>query len=160
MGVFLTFALVAFPAFDAINGMPADAVALDTRQTGYGAGDVRALFEELGRDGRVSYIRQLVIADVAWPIIYGTSLVLLIAWGLAESSVRLRTALLVLPLATVAIDAVENTLIVVQLARFPDFANGLATATGVVTVVKWVTAWSATIAALGASVVGLVRLRR
>lgn len=149
--VFFGFALVVFPAFDAVNGMPEDVTPLDIRFV-YDADTVAAVLAELGEGGRAAYLRSLLIADIAWPLVYGSTLALTIAWGFVGSAWQRR--LISLPLLAVLWDLAENTLVSIQIVRFPSFTRWLATVGSGVSAVKWVFAIAATVAGLVALVLG------
>lgn len=141
---FLAFSVVAFPLFDAVNGMP-DVTPLDIRFF-YGPDDIRPVLAEFGEQGRNAYLRSLLIADVAWPAIYGWTLAISIAWGFEDHPWQVR--LTWIPIVTVLLDLLENLLISYAILRFPALRVGEAVTQSAVSGAKWVAAGTATVLAL------------
>lgn len=142
---FVAYAAVVFPLFDQVNGMPEAITPLDI-QFFHAPSAVQETLTALGGEGRTAYLRSLFIADVLWPVIYGTTLALTIAWGFAGT--RRQRALVAAPIATVLLDAAENTLIGIQIVRHPGHVDWLAILSSTVSAVKWLAAGTATVLAV------------
>jgi hypothetical protein len=113
---------------------------LDLRATGYSAEEALATVEALGPEGRSFYATVELTADVLYPAVYTAFLVLLLAWALRRAApVAGHPAhrLLVLPFLVAGVDLLENAAIVTLLLSHPSAPAGVASAAGVLTVIKW-----------------------
>lgn len=126
---------------------------LDSRFS-YSATEVEAALKAYGAEGRRLYLLGEMTLDVLYPVVYGLFLSLTITYCyrlvLPADHPLLRLALL--PLATLAIDYLENASLVTLLANYPRLLPGLEVIAGALTTVKWILA----IASLAAVMVGLV----
>lgn len=152
---FLGFSLLVFPLFDAVNGMPEEVTPLDLRFF-YGPSAVEEVLTEFGADGRVAYLRSLLIADLLWPLVYGTTLALSIAWGLGGQ----RRALVAVPVVAVVLDYAENLLVSASIGAHPGVPGWLAVLASGASGLKWVAAGAATVLGVVGIGAGLLRRRR
>ena len=118
---------------------------LDVRSW-YTPGEVAELMESLGADGRSLYATTQVTLDVAFPLIYGAILAILIVRLYREELAR---RLLAVPLVAVLADLLENVTAAFLAWTFTDEASSLAWFSAVCTLTK-------SAALLGALVVVLV----
>lgn len=130
----------------------------------YGADHAFATLDVLGEAGRQAYLNFLIVGDVLLPLAYGTFLALGLGLGLrglvpnpAHPLRRLNT----LPVLAVALDLLENGLILVLLTTYPERADGVATTAGVVTATKRVVLmtclWGAAAALAGGGLANALR---
>jgi hypothetical protein len=106
--------------------------------------EIAAMVAAYGEAGRVHYALFEATMDVLYPLVYGLMLIALIGWcarrarlggkALGEKASR---ALVLLPVAVVAADYLENAGIITLLVRYPDAPFGVAAAVSVLTGVKW-----------------------
>ncbi len=134
---FLFFMLYLFPTFQAdfnqIAGV--EVKSLDTRLF-YNASDVLALFEALGEQGRAKLLVFSGVADMIYPLVYGSMFYLLLRKLAGPFGSRLRL-LSYLPVATVVFDYIENASILIMLRVFPAISETQALIGSAATSLKW-----------------------
>jgi uncharacterized membrane protein YoaT (DUF817 family) len=154
-GVFVAFMLVGFPAWQAINGMPEDVTVMDLRLS-YTPDELYAALSALGEAGRAAYVRNILILDLAWPLVYGTFLTLLPLYAFADKPPRRRRLLAGIAVVGVILDYAENMSVLTLVLRFPDRVDALARVASGFTTAKWVFVSAAMVVAVAAAV-ALVR---
>ena len=116
--LWLFFALYVFPSFnypDTLDGLK----LLDLRFV-YTPDDVALLFAQLGEEGRHTYFKQLLIADMFYPLIYSILLYqILLILLTATARRRFFLRLSVLPLLAGLADVLENLNIIGMLTSNP-----------------------------------------
>jgi len=103
------------------NGMK----LLDMMPTGYDAEYVSTLFSSLGEKGREVYLYHQIPADMIYPLLFGISFCLLMAFFLNKLN-KLDTPLLylsILPIIAGFCDYCENIGIIILLRSFPDISD-------------------------------------
>lgn len=111
---------------------------LDMMPAGYDAVYVQKLFDGLGIEGRHAYLYKQIPVDMIYPLLFGISYCLLLAYFLNKLG-KLNSVLFylcLLPLLAGLADYMENTGIITMLNHFPDIADSLITFTCISTLVK------------------------
>lgn len=90
-----------------------------------------------GEAVRVQYIIGLLTVDVAYPIFYGTLLVMIIALVLKELSLPFSRKIIFIPYIAVFFDLTENSFLVFLLSHYPDKYLMIADIAGYITAIKW-----------------------
>jgi hypothetical protein len=95
--------------------------------------------EAYGADGRSTYVLARVTFDAVWPWVYAVMLVLVLGWLLQRASApgTFRRMLVLLPLAALVADYLENASTAIVMARWPQTTDVLATLAPVFTAAKW-----------------------
>lgn len=135
--VFVAFMLVGFPVWQAINAMPEDVTVMDLRLS-YTPDQLYAALSALGEAGRAAYVRNILILDVLWPLVYGAFLTLLPLYAFADLPARRRRLLASLAVVGVVLDYGENMSVLTLVLRFPDRIDTLARVASGFTTAKWV----------------------
>ncbi|HYF31263.1 MAG TPA: hypothetical protein VD993_09100 [Chitinophagaceae bacterium] len=125
---FILFCLATFVVFPAYHQKMVTAAGkefqiLDTRFS-YSITDVRTLFNDLGTEGRQLYRFVVGRVDMIYPVIYGTLMVLVLAFLIRKMTKPDSSAILIalLPLAGALFDYLENFNTLSLLSAFPDLA--------------------------------------
>lgn len=116
------------------NGMK----LLDMMPTGYSADYIDTLFSTLGERGREVYLYHQIPVDMIYPLLFGLSYCLLMAYFLKKIG-KLDTALFYLCLLAVIAsiaDYSENLGIIIMLNSYPDISDFTALITNVFSVIK------------------------
>lgn len=111
---------------------------LDMMPMGYDSEYVVALFETLGEQGRDAYLHIQLPVDMIYPLLFGISYCLLIAYFLNKID-KLNSAffyLCFLPLIAGMADYLENFGIITMLITYPDISQGSINATNIFSIVK------------------------
>ncbi len=139
LGLFLAFTLVIFPMLTSRLTQLSGGVNLIDNEFSYTPEKVFQMVTSYGPEGRPLYITITLTADLVYPIIYGSLLVLAMMYffrsSLAHDSIF--QGWVYLPLAAVAADYLENVCLVILLATFPNWIEGLAQAANIFTGLKW-----------------------
>lgn len=134
--LWLFFALYVFPSFnypDTLDGLK----LLDLRFF-YTPDDVALLFAQLGEDGRHTYFKQLLIADMFYPLIYSILLYqILLILLTATARRRFFLRLSVLPLLAGLADVLENLNIIGMLTSNPKITTAQTLAGSAFGSAKW-----------------------
>ena len=140
-------ALIAFLLFSALvlprqaaqaEGESADAGSPDLALW-YSTGELYAMAEAYGEQGRKAYVRARFTFDLVWPLVYGAFLTSAISWLYARSfspGSWQRLANLVPPLS-VAFDYLENLSTSVVMLRYPGRTPVIDALAPLFTLVKW-----------------------
>ncbi len=129
-GVALAFPLFLFPRFMPLTGS-APAAALDIRVGGYSAAQVEALLSAMTPAQRRAAAWAHLTVDGVYPLIYGAWLALLLFRAWPE-----RRFWLLAPLVVLA-DGLENALLALLYARYPQGVAALTPWAAKVTALKW-----------------------
>ena len=116
------------------NGMK----LLDMMPTGYSAEYVNLLLTTLGESGRNAYLFKQIPLDMIYPLLFGVSYSLLLAYFLNKLD-KLNGPLFYLsliPLAAGAFDYLENIGIIILLSTYPDVSNIAVATTNLFTILK------------------------
>lgn len=103
------------------NGME----LLDMRPTGYDLNYVSELFSSLGENGRKTYLTNQIPVDMIYPLLFGLTYCLLLAYFLKKSN-KLNapyTYLCLLPIIAGIADYFENFGIITMLKSYPDLTE-------------------------------------
>lgn len=124
----LMFNLLVFPYLSEKTG---GLHLLDTRFF-YNPGSAADLLNLLGEEGRSWYLRMAGLADMLYPLAYGSLFVLLARWSSSHP--------LTLSLAFIApaADIAENLATVIMLLRYPAFDQAVALAGSAFNGLKWI----------------------
>jgi len=116
------------------NGMK----ILDMMPTGYNSEYVNTLFTTLGEDGRNAYLFGQIPADMVYPLLYGISFCLLIAYFLNKLN-KLNGNffyLVFLPIIGGVFDYLENTGTIIMLNNYPDISDVSVDITNTFSIIK------------------------
>lgn len=122
------FNLFVFPYFSEKTG---GLQLLDTRFF-YNPGSAADLLNLLGEEGRKWYLRMAGLADMLYPLAYGSVFVMLAQWSSASRPMLLMAFFA--PLADIA----ENLATVALLLRYPAFDQAVALAGSAFNGLKWI----------------------
>ena len=114
---------------------------LDMMPTGYNAQYIKALFESLGENGRKVYLFHQLPVDMFYPLLYGVSYCLIIAYLLKKLD-KFNSAyfyLCLLPLAAGLADYAENIVIIMMLNQYPDLSTISMSLSNYFTIIKSMT---------------------
>jgi hypothetical protein len=90
-----------------------------------------------GEAVRVRYIIGLLTADLAYPILYGTLLAMIMAWISKELTIPFSRKIILIPYVAVFFDLTENSLLIFLLSNFSNKHCKIADLAGYVTATKW-----------------------
>ena len=116
------------------NGMK----LLDMMPTGYDFNYVNKLFSSLGDIGRETYLTSQIPIDMLYPLLFGISYCLLMAYFLKKIN-KLNTPfkyLCILPIIAAIADYLENIGIISMLNSYPNFTETTVNTTSVFSVIK------------------------
>lgn len=116
------------------NGMK----LLDMLPTGYNQDYVDELFRTLGEDGREIYLNTQIPVDMIYPLLFGLTYSLLLAYFLRKLN-KLKspfTYLCLLPIIAGMADYLENIGIITMLNSYPDLTQTTAKTTNIFTMIK------------------------
>lgn len=111
---------------------------LDMMPTGYDTDYVNTLLNSLGEEGRHAYLFNQIPLDMIYPLLFGISLCLIIAFllkrlGNLDSPL---SYISILPLFSALFDYCENIGIIVLLKSYPDISELTAKITNVFSILK------------------------
>lgn len=98
---------------------------------------VMKLFNDLKPEGRAEYYFVEAVTDVAYPIIYGILMILLITKLSQQLSFKKWWLLLILPVMTVLFDFLENATILSMLSSYPEISEATVSRSSLFSSVKW-----------------------
>lgn len=116
------------------NGMK----LLDMMPTGYDLSYVSKLFKALGEIGRATYLTNQLPVDMIYPLLFGLSYSLLLAYFLKKIN-KLNfpfTYLCLLPIIAGTADYLENFGIITLLKTYPELKENIVYATNIFSVIK------------------------
>jgi hypothetical protein len=111
---------------------------LDIMPMGYDLNYVKELFSSLGEKGRETYLTTQLPLDMVYPLLFGLSYSLLIAYFLNKLN-KLNAPyvfLCILPILGGVADYVENLGIMIMLNSYPDLTWGLVRITALFSIIK------------------------
>lgn len=111
---------------------------LDMMPTGYDYNYVSKLFRTLGENGRETYLTNQIPLDMVYPLLFGISYCLVIAYFLKNIN-KLNTPftyLCLLPIITGIADYLENIGIIIMLKTYPYFSEITVNTTSIFSVIK------------------------
>ncbi len=137
--IFLFFFLFAFPQhFAKMNALANEEVQILDARISYTLEDVNTLFEKLKPEGRAIYKTLSTKTDMAYPLVYGSLLILLLANNLKKISVQTKIAYLsFLPVVGVTFDYLENISIQKLLYAYPNITATQVNMSSLLTSMKW-----------------------
>ena len=111
---------------------------LDMMPFGYNAAYVNTLLNTLGEKGRYAYLFNQIPLDMIYPLLFGISLCLILAYLLKKLGKLEGTLFYIcfLPLISALFDYCENIGVITILNSYPDNSNLLAQTTNVFSVLK------------------------
>ena len=128
----LLFMLAIFPAFEFSFGNEMLTV-LDLRR-GYTLHEVMLLMEQLGEEGRLHYQHMILMADMLYPLVYGSLLIVTICM---TSNNSLHKVWCFAPLLTVIADYTENLLNLRMLNSYPVLNSTVVYYSSLANQIKW-----------------------
>jgi len=116
------------------NGMK----LLDMMPTGYDLSYVSKLFKALGEIGRATYLTNQLPVDMIYPLLFGLSYSLLLAYFLKKIKILIApyTYLCLLPIFAGTADYLENFGIITLLKTYPELKENIVYATNIFSVIK------------------------
>lgn len=114
---------------------------LDMMPMGYDSGYIQALFDALGEEGRRIYLINQIPLDMIYPLLFGISYCLLMAYFL-EKIGKLHSPtfyLCLIPLLAGMADYLENLGIITMLNSYPDLSQIVMTTTSLFSITKSMT---------------------
>ena len=111
---------------------------LDMMPTGYNSEYVNTLFTTLGEEGRNAYLYGQIPADMIYPLLYGISFCLLLAFFLNKLN-KLNGNLfylVFLPIIGGVFDYLENTGTIIMLNNYPDISDASVNITNTFSIIK------------------------
>ncbi len=111
---------------------------LDMMPTGYTAGYAEQLMQTLGEEGRHAYLCNQIPADMIYPLLFGLSCCLILAYLLKQIG-KFDGPLYYLcfiPIVAAIFDYLENVGIISMLKRYPSEIEAIAKTTSVFSVIK------------------------
>ncbi len=139
LGLFLLFTLVIFPLLTSQLSLLSNGVSLIDNEFSYTPEKSYQMITSYGPQGRPLYIAVTLTADLVYPLVYGLLLALAMVYFFrntyAQNSVI--QGAVYIPLAAMIGDYLENICLVILLATYPNWLEGLAQAANVFTGLKW-----------------------
>ena len=111
---------------------------LDMMPQGYDSEYVNELFKKLGKEGRDVYLFNQIPVDMIYPLLFGLTYSLLIAYFLKKLN-KLKTSLFflcLLPIIAGLADYLENIGIISMLYDYPDLSLRQISATNIFSIIK------------------------
>jgi hypothetical protein len=139
LGLFLLFTLVIFPLLTARLTSLSGGVSLLDNEFSYTPEKAFQMISSYGTDGRPFYLITTLTADLLYPLIYALllSLAMIYFFRKTFSQDSPVQGVFYLPIAAMVADYLENICLVILLASFPQWLEGLAQAANIFTGLKW-----------------------
>ena len=139
LGLFLLFTLVIFPLLTSQLTQLSNGVSLIDNEFSYTPETAYQMLTSYGPQGRPLYMAITLTADLAYPLVYGLLLSLAMVYFFRNtfSEDSIVQGAVYIPLAALIADYLENICLVILLAAFPNWMEGLAQAANVFTGLKW-----------------------
>ncbi len=139
LGFFLLFTLVIFPMLASRLTQLSNGVNLIDNEFSYTPEKVFQMVTSYGPQGRPLYVTITLTADLVYPLIYGSLMMLAMTFFYRSSFARdsIFQSWVYVPLAAMAADYLENICLVILLATYPNWIEGLAQAANIFTGLKW-----------------------
>ncbi len=160
----LLWAVMFFGPLAHLTHLAGGLIPFDIRPRGYSYAEARAFLEAIGEQGRRYHAIPELVIDTFYPPLYAVSRGLALWWLTMPGRVRdgplllkVRYALVAVPILMASLDLVENGCIVVMLWTWPDLSPDVVEVSSVATRVK-IVAGALTEALMGAlAVIWLMR---
>jgi hypothetical protein len=137
------WALMFFGPLGHLTHLAGGLTPFDIRPKGYSYAEARAFLEAIGEQGRRYYLSPELVIDTFYAPLYAVSRGLALWWLTMLGRVReapvplkVRYALIAVPILMATLDLVENGCIAVMLWTWPDLSHGLVEVSSVATRVK------------------------
>ena len=133
--VYVFMLLVTIPK---VMGFSKGMALLDMMPSGYSSEYIHTLFTTLGNKGREVYLFNQIPIDMIYPVLFGISYCLLLAFVLNKLN-KLNTILFYgcfFPLIAGIADYMENFNIIAMLTNYPNISSPIATMTNSFTILK------------------------
>jgi hypothetical protein len=139
----LLWAVMFFGPLAHLERLASGLMPFDLRPRGYSYAEARALLEAIGQQGRRYYASPELVIDMFYPPLYAVSRGLALWWLTMPGRVRedpvllrVRYALVAVPVLMASLDLFENGCIAVMLWTWPDLSHGLVEVSSLATRVK------------------------
>jgi hypothetical protein len=139
----LLWAVMFFGPLAHLTRLAAGLTPFDTRPRGYSYAEARAFLEAIGEQGRRYYASPELIIDTFYPLLYAVSRGLALWWLTMPGRVReaplplkVRYALIAVPVLMASLDLVENGCIAAMIWAWPDLSHGLVEVSSLATRAK------------------------
>jgi hypothetical protein len=139
----LMWAVMFFGPLTHLTHLAGGMTPFDIRPRGYSYAEASAFLEAIGSQGRRYYANPELIIDTFYPPLYAVSRGLAMWWLTMPGRVReaplplkVRYALIAVPVLMASLDLFENGCIAVMLWTWPDLSNGLVEVSSFVTQMK------------------------
>lgn len=136
----LAYLAIVFPYQTSYTDQHLNGLGLPDTNLTYSSQNLLDIANHYGAEGRLAYIISAFTFDVAWPIAYGSFLLLTVSWFTKKVTLPIpfwKTANLI-PAAGLFFDFLENSSISIVLARYPNSSFPLSTLAGLFTLAKWI----------------------
>jgi hypothetical protein len=139
----LLWAVMFFGPLAHLERLASGLTPFDIRQRGYSYAEARAFLEAIGQQGRRYYVSPELVIDTVYPPLYAVSRGLALWWLTMPGRVRedpvplkVRYALIAVPVLMASLDLFENGCIAVMLWTWPELSHGLVEVSSLATQVK------------------------
>ncbi len=139
----LLWAVMFFGPLAHLTHLGGGLTPFDIRSKGYSYLEARAFLEAMGEEGRRYYASPELVIDTFYPPLYSVSRGLALWWLTMPGRVRdaplplkVRYALIAVPILMASLDLVENSCIAVMLWTWPELSDGLVEVSSLATRVK------------------------
>jgi hypothetical protein len=139
----LMWAVMFFGPLAHLTRLAGGLTPFDIRLRGYSYAEARAFLQAIGEQGRAYYANPELILDTFYPPLYAISRGLALWWLTMPGRVReapvplkVRYALIAIPVLMASLDLIENGCIAVMLWTWPDLSHGLVEVSSLVTRLK------------------------
>ena len=161
----LLWAVMFFGPLAHLSRLSGSMTPFDIRPWGYSYAEARAFLEAIGAEGRAYYASPELILDAFYPPLYAVSRGLALWWltmpgriGKATVPLKVRWALIAVPILMATLDVVENACVAVMLWTWPDLSNTVVELSSFATQVKIIAGALTEMLMAGLAIVWLVRL--
>jgi hypothetical protein len=128
----LMWAVMSFGPLAHLTHIAGGLTPFDIRPRGYSYHEARAFLEAIGEQGRRYYASPELVIDTFYPPLYAVSRGLALWWLTVPGRIReaplplkVRYALIAVPILMASLDLFENGCIAVMLWTWPDLSHGL-----------------------------------
>jgi hypothetical protein len=161
----LLWAVMFFGPLAHLSRLSGGMTPFDIRPWGYSYAEARAFLEAIGAEGRAYYASPELILDAFYPPLYAVSRGLALWWltmpgriGKAPVPLKVRWALIAVPILMATLDVIENGCIAMMLWTWPHLSNGVVEISSLATQVKIISGALTETLMAGLAVVWLARL--
>src|SRR5260370_42507592 len=139
----LLWAVMFFGPLAHLERLASGLTPFDIRPRGYSYAEARAFLEAIGQQGRRYYVSPELVIDTVYPPLYAVSRGLALWWltmpgrvGKSPVPLKVRWALIAVPILMATLDVVENACVAVMLWTWPDLSNAVVELSSFATQVK------------------------